>query len=158
LTGVVLFRIIGFRMRAIKIDEWFMLRLVRGEDVIDCLRSFVRLRTVAGGTLTGIGAADAMTVAFYDVETREYRPQQHEGLIEVMNMTGNLSWYDGEPHVHVHVSAAEEKAGAFGGHLVSARVSAGMEIRIVPTHSRLTRLMDPATGLPQLDFPDIGKV
>jgi len=145
-------------MRAIKIDDWFMLRLVRGEDVIDCLKTFVRLRTVAGGRLTGLGAADAMTVAFYDMATGEYRPQQHEGIIEVMNMTGNLSWYNGEPHVHVHVSAAEEKSGAFGGHLVSARVSASMEITIVPTHSRLTRLLDSTTGLPQLDFPDIGKV
>lgn len=157
LTPVRFFQIIGNVMKAIRIDDRHMLRLVRGEEVMECLRSFMRLRSVPGGTLAGLGASDAMTVAFYDLVTKEYRPQKHEGRIEINSLTGNLAWHDGQPLVHVHVSACEESAGAFGGHLVEARVAATMEISIIPTSSRLTRLVDENIGLPLLEFPDIGK-
>ena len=145
-------------MKAVKLEDMLLLRLVRGEEIVDCLKHFVRLRTIPGGTLTGLGAADTMTVAFYDVGKREYRNQRHEGLIEIMSLTGNLSWYEGEPLVHVHVSAAEETAGAFGGHLVEARVSASVEICILPANIRVSRALDREIGLPLLDFPDIGQV
>ncbi len=155
LTGVGPFRIIGIAMRVLKVDGRLLIRLDRGESVIGSLQSFMKMRTIPGGTLTGLGAADVMTVAFYDVGKKEYRTRRHEGLIEILNLTGNLAWRGSEPRVHVHVSAAEETAGAFGGHLVEARVSASVEISLVPTTVRITRSQDEAIGLPLLDFPDL---
>lgn len=144
-------------MKAIRIDDWLILRLVRGEEVMECLRSFMKLRTVPGGILTGLGASDAVTVGFYDIDAGEYVPQRHEGRIEIASLNGSLAWLDGKPLVHVHVSASEQNAGAFGGHLLEARVAATMEIHITPTSTRLTRRLDPEIGLPLLEFPDIGK-
>ncbi len=144
-------------MRALKVDGRWLIRLDRGEEVIAGLRDVMTLESIPGGTLTGLGAADTMTVAFYDVATREYRARRHEGLIEILGLTGNLAWLGSEPRVHVHVSAAEEHAGAFGGHLVEARVSASVEISVVPTSLRLTRSQDERIGLPLLDFPVVGR-
>lgn len=142
-------------MRVLKADGRFLMRLDRGESVIESLQSFMKMRTIPGGTLTGLGAADVMTVGFYDVGKKEYRTRRHEGLIEIISLTGNLAWRGSEPRAHVHVSATEEAAGAFGGHLIEARVSATVEISLVPTSIRITRSQDEAIGLALLDFPDL---
>jgi hypothetical protein len=144
-------------MKITRIDALYMIRLDRGERVIASLQSFMRMRTIPGGMLTGIGAADQVDVAFYDVGVKAYRTRRHEGLIELLSLTGNLAWHGSEPRVHVHVSAAEETAGAFGGHLVEARVSASVEMTLLPTSARVTRVMDERIGLPLLDFPDVIK-
>lgn len=144
-------------MKATRVDNLYLLRLDRGEHVIESLQSFMKMRTIPGGTLSGIGAADQVTVAFYDVGAKAYRNRVHEGCIEVMSLSGNLAWYGSEPRAHVHVSAAEETAGAFGGHLVEARVSATVEITLLPTSTRITRSMNERIGLPLLDYPDILK-
>lgn len=51
---------------------------------------------------------------------------------------GNLSYYKGEPFVHIHVSAGSDK-GVLVGHLLEGVVDVFCEIAIIPTEMRLTR-------------------
>ena len=118
------------------------------------IRKFLALERVPGATLTGLGAADLVKVGFYDLDEKQYRTYTHEGRIEVISLTGNIAWHSGDPVIHIHIAAAEEKAGMFGGHLMEARVSATMEISIVPAPDRVTRSMDKEIGLPLLDLPE----
>ncbi|HXI01691.1 MAG TPA: DUF296 domain-containing protein [Candidatus Saccharimonadales bacterium] len=141
-------------MKGRKLGDRFLLRLVRGEEVMESIRRFLSIERIPGATLTGIGASDRVTVGFYDIGIREYRPYTHEGRIEITSLVGNIAWRSGEPVIHIHVTAAEEAKGTFGGHLIDARVAATMEISLVPAPERLTRTIDPEIGLPLLDLPD----
>jgi len=60
----------------------YLTRLLKGEEVIESLRGFVRAEGIPGGSLTGLGAADDVTVAFWDTVERRYRDYRHQGLIE----------------------------------------------------------------------------
>lgn len=140
-------------MNFLKDGRSYLLKLSRGEEVISTLRAFVLREKIPGGSLTGLGAADEMTVAFYHIESKTYRTARHEGLIEICSLTGNIAWRGEEPVVHVHVMAAHEKEGAFGGHLSAARVLATVEIMIEAYERRVVRTLDEAMGLPLLDLP-----
>jgi predicted DNA-binding protein with PD1-like motif len=140
-------------MRVLTTGDRYLLRLERGEEVLDALKAFAERERSPVGTLTGLGAVDTAIVGFYDFTERVYRPQKHSGRIEVLSLTGNISWKDDEPVVHIHMSAANEIQGAFGGHLMEARVAATMEVSIVPTRETITRAQDDEIGLPLLDLP-----
>jgi len=64
-----------------------------------------------------------------------------------------MAWLGSGPVVHVHVNAFHETEGAFGGHLVSARVSATVEVSVDPYGERVERRLDEEIGLPLLDLP-----
>ncbi|HZE89689.1 MAG TPA: PPC domain-containing DNA-binding protein, partial [Verrucomicrobiae bacterium] len=113
----------------------------------------VRSEGIGGGSLRGLGAADDVTVGFWDTVERVYRNYRHQGLIEITSLDGNIAWREGEPIVHVHVTAFHETEGAFGGHLVSASVSATVEIAITRFDGRVTRELGPEVGLPLLALP-----
>jgi len=144
-------------MLARTIDGRHLLRFLKGEEVLGGLREFVRAAAVPGGSLTGLGASDDVTVGFWDTEARIYRNYRHQGLIEITSLTGNIAWNGPEPVVHVHVNAFHETEGAFGGHLVSAIVSATVEVSVDPYSGRVERRLDTGIGLPLLDLPPFGR-
>jgi predicted DNA-binding protein with PD1-like motif len=141
-------------MRVLRAGDRYLLRLERGEEVMEALKAFAERERIPGGTLTGLGAVDTAIVGFYHLAERVYRPQKHSGRIEVLSLTGNIAWKDEVPVVHIHISAADETRGAFGGHLMEARVAATMEVSIVPIRERITRALDDEIGLPLLNLPD----
>ncbi len=140
-------------MRAGRLEGRYLLRLERGEEVLETLKRFAAKERLSGASLTGLGATDDVTVSFYDLQERAYRPRRRTGCIEILSLTGNIAWRGDEPIAHVHLVAAHETEGAFGGHLVSARVSATVEIQIEPYATRLERALAPEIGLPLLDLP-----
>jgi len=136
-------------------DRRYLLRLEKGEEIVETLRRFARKVNLKAASLTGIGAVDRMTLGFFDPAAKEYRRYEHRGIIEILSLTGNVAWKDGECVVHAHVSAAEEKAGAMGGHLFSGTVSATVEIVVEPFATRIERALDEEVGLPLLDLPKV---
>ncbi len=140
-------------MRCLKIGHRYLIRLEKGEEVIGSLRAFVRQERIPAATLSGLGAADDVTVAFFDTETKAYRNYRRTGLIEITSLIGNVSWKGADPVVHVHVTAFHETEGALGGHLVSAVVSATVEIGVEPYERKVERVQDAAIGLPLLELP-----
>jgi uncharacterized protein len=140
-------------MRCLKSGPRYLLRLERGEEILDSVRAFVRREGVPGASVTGLGAVDDVTVAFYDLDAKTYRNYRHRGLIEILNLTGNIAWRGTDPVVHIHVSAAHETEGGFGGHLVAGVVSATIEIGVDPYEGRIERAFDAEVGLPLLDLP-----
>ncbi|MBI3447586.1 MAG: DNA-binding protein [Acidobacteria bacterium] len=133
-----------------RFGDQYLLRVMKGEEIASALRQFVQSEAIGGGSVRGIGAADDVTVAFWDTVERVYRHYRHEGLIEITSLDGNIAWKDGDPVVHVHVTAFHETEGAFGGHLVSARVSATVEIALTRFEGSVLRALDPDVGLPLL--------
>lgn len=135
-----------------KIQNGYLVRLVKGEEVIKSLSSFVEEQKILGGFVFGLGAFRDLTLGYYDSVKREYVKKFIGDDLEFGNLTGSIAYVEGKPLVHAHVSAAGSDMKAFCGHLFSATISGTGEFIIIPSESKVERKPDPETGLTLLDL------
>jgi predicted DNA-binding protein with PD1-like motif len=135
-----------------KIQNGYLVRLVKGEEVIKSLCSFVEEQNILGGFVFGLGAFKDLTLGYYDSEKKEYIKKFIGDDLEFGNLTGSIAYVEGKPFVHAHVSAAGSDMKAFCGHLFSATISGTGEFMIIPSESKIERKPDPETGLKLLDL------
>jgi len=135
-------------MKFRKVEDGFLLRLEKGEEVMGALTQFVKDREIHAGFITGMGAVTDATVGLFDTEKKEYLKKTFKDDIEVGNLTANISYLDdtGEPFVHAHVTVSDGSLCAFTGHLFEATVSVTMEIYIKAFKDKLIRKRDPEAG------------
>jgi len=130
-----------------RFDETFLLRLDRGEEIIDCLRRFAQAEDVTLAHVSALGAADAFTVGVYDVAAQKYHSFSFEGPYEITSLTGTINTMDGEFYTHLHMTAATMGGQTVGGHLNRARISATCEMVITRIPGRVDRSRDENVGL-----------
>lgn len=126
-------------------------RLEAGERVHDSLRVIAEEHGIATAWITGLGAFRWLELAEYDQDAQVYRPSKRiDTPCEILTLTGNLSFRDGQPFAHVHVTVSREvgdRIEVLGGHLVDGEVFA-CELRLeVFDDLLLDRARDDTTGL-----------
>lgn len=133
-------------------DNGWIVRIDRGEDVVDSLLAFVRGRDIPSGEIRGIGAIEDVELGYYDVANQRYHRTSFPGSMELLSFVGNIGWNDGEPVVHAHVVVAGQDMVARGGHMFQGIVSATAEFYVTPTAVRVQRKLDPEVGLKLMVF------
>ncbi len=125
-----------------------ILVLERGEELISSLNTFVDESKIKSAWLSGLGAAEKMTIGYYDLETREYVwSGVDEGIVEILSLVGNLSELNNEPLWHIHGTFSKPDLGAFGGHIKEMYVGLTCEIHITQIDVSLRRDYNEGTGL-----------
>jgi len=119
----------------------------RGEEVIAQLAQYAKERNLASAWMSGLGGAGKVTLGFYDIETKSYEWKEFDEPMEILNLTGNLSWVDGEPFWHVHGTFSGRDLRAVGGHVKELIVGLTCEALITPHETPMTRMFDDETGL-----------
>lgn len=127
-------------------DNGFVLRLKRGEKIIDSLNNWSSHHVGEGFWLSGLGAAEQIETGYYDLSRRAYDWTNREELCEILNLSGNLAWHEGRPVWHVHGTFAGRDTAAFGGHVREFIVGATCEIFLTRV-SQMQREFDDETGL-----------
>jgi predicted DNA-binding protein with PD1-like motif len=135
-----------------KIQNGYLVRLVKGEEVIEALSSFVGEQKIPGGFVFGLGAFRDLTLGFFDSAKEEYQKKLIKEDLEFGNLTASIAYVEGKPFVHAHVSAAGSDMKAFCGHLFSAIISGTGEFMIIPSESKIESKPDQETGLNLLDL------
>lgn len=121
------------------------------------LQSFAEARDLTASHFTGLGAFSEATLAFYDLDEKEYRPIPVDEQAEVASFTGNITRYDGDPQLHVHAVLGRPDGSTVGGHLMDATVRPTLEVTLTETAGVLQRQYDDASGLPLLDLEQTSK-
>lgn len=125
-----------------------MLVLDRGEELIESLNDLAKADNLAGAWISGgVGGADMTTLSFYDIEARQYLDREFDESLEILNLSGNLAWVDGEPFWHVHGTLSGRGYQSIGGHVKKLRIGLTGEILITPLDTKLTRQYDTTTSL-----------
>ena len=96
------------------------LRLDPGEELLDRISEVCRRQGVRFGSITGIGAANHVTIGFYNLEKQEYSEKDLDFPMEITSILGDVSRKDGEVYLHVHINVSDEEGRTFGGHLKNA--------------------------------------
>ena len=131
-------------------ERVFLLAFDKGDNPPELLTSFVGERNIRAGRLTAIGAFSEATLGYFDREKKDYVKIPIREQVEVLALTGNVAWHDGQPKVHAHVVVGKRDGTAHGGHLLEARVWPTLEVSLVESPGELRRTMDEETGLPLL--------
>lgn len=135
-----------------KTQNGFIVRLMKGEEVISSLSSFVEEQKIPGGFVFGLGAFRDATLGYFDSARKEYVKNFFKEDMEFGSLTGSISYVEGKPFIHAHVVAGGPDAKAYFGHLFSATISATGEFFIMPSDIKIERKADPETGLNLLDL------
>lgn len=135
-----------------KVHNGFLIRLVKGEEIIAALSTFVEEQKIPGGFVFGLGAFNDATLGYFDSAKKEYLKNHFKDDMEFGSLTGSISYLEGKPFVHAHVAASGPDSRVHFGHLFSATISATGEFFIIPSDARIERKADPETGLNLLDL------
>lgn len=130
-----------------------IVRLQKGERLIESLETFVQDNELPGAWINGLGGTLEVTLGFYDLDKKQYHWQTFDGLREVVSLTGNIAFDEaGKPQFHLHGVFGDPTFQTIAGHVKDLTAGATLELFIHRTYKPLHRKPDDETGLPLLDL------
>jgi len=142
-------------MRSIesKIKRVIVGKVEPDEDIIDSIIEMIKKYNIKSGLINCIGALKKFTLGYFDLESKEYLKKNFDEYVELVSCMGNISFKDGAPIVHLHISIGTKDYGIFGGHLFQPSiVSITGEVYIFEIDIKLNRAEDPQFGLSLLNI------
>ncbi len=134
-------------MKYRKFGTKYVLRIDKGEEIVETLKKFCREFDIKLAAVSGIGATNHATIGLFNTSTKQYHSRQLTGNFEITNLSGNVSSMNGEVYLHLHITLSGSNCSAFGGHLNSAVISGTCEIVIDLIDGVLDRQFDEDVGL-----------
>ena len=124
----------------------YLVRLERGEDIVEKLTVLTTEHDIPCGIVSGIGAVKNVELGYFDTIAGIYRRRSIPDTVELVNLAGNISYLDSRPFVHVHAVVADSEQKLLGGHLFKGAVAVTAEVYIQVIDTRLDRARDNQTG------------
>ena len=134
-------------MKTRKVENGFFLCLRKDEKIIETLGKFVQEHGIGSGTLTGVGAVKNIKLGFYHLDRKKYDERFFTDDHELINLSGNVSWFNDKPVIHCHLTMGNTDFQAIAGHLFEAEIAVTGEIFLEVKDTRVTRAFDPEIGL-----------
>ncbi len=140
-------------MKLRKIGDTTILCLVRGEEVLTCIREACAAQGIRLAELSALGAVDHAEIGVYHLAEKRFLPRVLDREMEICMLTGNVTQRSGETYLHLHGVLADAAGAVYGGHVNALRVSATAEILIRELPGEVNRRLDAESGIYLLDFP-----
>jgi len=134
-------------------ENRFVLSLDNRVEVAEALQAFCREKGILAGMVSGLGAVSEATFRYLDPNTLQYVDKTFREQMEITNLTGNISQKDGQPYLHLHITASRSDYSCIGGHLLTARINGACELYVEAFPNQFVgRRQDPETGINLYDF------
>lgn len=135
-----------------KFENTYLVRLDRGEEVLEQVKSLSLKEHISLATVQGLGAVNDLTLGVFRPAEKTYQSNRFQGCYEIVSLTGTVSTMNGEYYCHLHMSAGDESGHVVGGHLNRAVISATGELVVTVIPGTVDRAFDPEVGLNLLKF------
>ncbi|HYG83652.1 MAG TPA: DUF296 domain-containing protein [Verrucomicrobiae bacterium] len=136
-------------------NDRYILRMERGEQWTQVFAQFVKETGCHSAWISGFGGLDAVTIGFFEFDTKDYRWKEFVQPLEMLSITGSISLNEqGQPMFHVHGVFGDKSYRTIGGHLGDFTISVTAEIFIQPLNKQLHRKMDEKLRVQLLDLTD----
>jgi len=132
--------------------ETIVLRLEKGEEIIESIKKLCEKENIKAGSISGLGATNQVIVGLFKVDEKKYYSNTFEEDFEITNLTGNISRMNGEVYLHIHGTFANVEGKCIGGHLNKAIISATSEIIIHKINGEVGRKFSEEIGLNLIKF------
>ena len=130
-----------------KFDSTYLIRMDRGEEILEQLRLFAQAEGVRLASIQAIGAVNDFTVGLFHTGDKKYLSEQYTGDHEIVSLTGTIDTMDGAFYCHLHMSARRYDGRVLGGHLNRAVVSATCEMVVTVLSGTIDRVRNEEIGL-----------
>jgi hypothetical protein len=130
-----------------KTPKGYIIRLFKGEKILQQLTQFCKEQQVHSGIFYGIGAVEEAELAFYHLATKTYTSKPLAKALEIVSLTGNVALVDNAPLLHVHAVFADVNLQCYGGHLEEGKVGPTCEIYLIDFETTIERVYDETIGL-----------
>jgi predicted DNA-binding protein with PD1-like motif len=134
-------------MKYKKFGNKFIVKIEKGEEIVETIKRFCKEQKIMLGTVVGIGAANKITLGLFETKTKKYHSKEFSGDYEICQLYGNVSTMKDDVYLHIHVNIADSNHNSFGGHLNSAVCSATFEAVIEKIDGKLDREFSEEIGL-----------
>ena len=132
-----------------------VVRMDRGEEILDCIRQVCEKEQVLLGSVSGIGAIGEVTLGVFNREKFIYEKRDYTGDMEIASCSGNISTMEGKTYLHIHMAVGNvTKDFCCGGHLNRAIISLTGEFVIHKINGVVDRAYSPEIGLNLYKFVD----
>lgn len=144
-----------------RFDDKLVIRLKKGDRLVESIREILEKENIKSGFITGIGATDDLQVGLFDPNTKEYKLKSYKEDLEITHLTGNISNKDGKLYTHFHITCGRAKSNdsegslagdAIAGHLNEAVISLTAEIFVTIIDGEINRIYDEDLGLNLIEF------
>jgi predicted DNA-binding protein with PD1-like motif len=115
---------------AARSNKTIILRLGKGDKIVESLAEFCRRRRIRSAYISGLGSCRGAELGFFDWEKKKYRFRKFRGDYEIAALLGNVRLKEGRPFVHAHAVLSGPDFRAVAGHLKEAKVLALCEIAL----------------------------
>lgn len=129
-----------------------LVRLDKGEDIVESVKRLCREADIRLAVVSGIGALDYVSVGLFEQGTKQYHTKEFSGSMEITGLAGNATRMKGEVYLHLHIVLTDASYAAFGGHLNKGRVGATAELVLEILDGEAEREYDEVTGLNLIGF------
>ena len=130
-----------------KVNDKFFVSLQTGDLINESMRKVAVEENISNAWINGIGAIDNVEVGYMDVENKKYQKRNFDEHYELLSLIGNITYKDGEPFVHTHVTFSNTEYNVFGGHLFDAKITATGEIVLSLADSKIDREYNENIGI-----------
>ncbi len=109
-------------IKKINYGEIFLGRLSYGADLLEELIKVCSEKEIQLGQVQALGAVQKARIGYYDQKSKKFRFHTLDKPHEILSLVGNISLKNNKPIVHAHLTLADEKGRAWGGHLASGTI------------------------------------
>lgn len=135
-----------------RFDDKLVIRLRKGDKLVESVREILEKEDIKAGFVTGIGATNDLDVGLYDPKKKQYNNKNYKEDLEITNFAGNISNMDGKLYTHFHITCGKSDGTAIAGHLNEAVISLTAEIFITIIDGEINRIHDEELGLNLIEF------
>ncbi len=133
-------------MEAQRTAYGWVLRLDRGEEIVETLTAFAAREGIGAAGVNALGAVGEAELGFFHPDTLSYDHRTFTGDHELGALVGNVSTMEGRPFLHLHAVIAGADFVAHTGHLFRGVVSVTCEVQLVTDPGVLVREVRPDLG------------
>ncbi len=130
------------------INRVFVGKVEPEEDLIESIVLMVNTHEIKSGLINCIGALKKSTIGYFDIVSKKYLKKTFDEYVELVSCMGNISFRNGKPVIHLHISIGTKDYNIIGGHLIQPSiVSITCEVYVYEIAQKLTKLNDPQFDL-----------
>lgn len=135
-----------------RFGDKIMVRVDRGEEILESLTRVCEREEIRAGAIYGIGASDELEIGLYNPEEKKYYSKGLKGDFEIAPLSGNVSRKEGQIYLHCHINVCDKEFNSFGGHFSRGVVSGTFEATIFVMDGEFGREIDENIGLNLIRF------
>jgi predicted DNA-binding protein with PD1-like motif len=131
----------------------WLVRLEKGERLVERLRGLVVAEHIKGGWVSSVGAATRAELGYYHLDKQQYEWKKFQQTLEIVSLQGNIAWHEDKPFLHLHGVFSDPDMKTYGGHVRELEVAGTCEVFIhIWNKGQLKRAQSVEAGLKLLNL------